>query len=30
MNTTWILVANAARARLYENTGIGKSLNLPS
>lgn len=30
MNTTWILVANAARARLYENTGIGKGLNLLS
>ena len=30
MNTTWILVANAARARLFENTGIGKGLNLLS
>lgn len=28
MSTTWILVANAARARLYENTGIGKGLKL--
>ena len=30
MSTTWILVANAARARLYENTGIGKGLALLS
>lgn len=30
MSTTWILVANAARARLYENTGIGKGLKLVS
>ncbi len=30
MSTTWILVANAARARLYENTGIGKGLKLLS
>ncbi len=30
MSTTWILVANAARARLFENTGIGKGLNLLS
>lgn len=30
MSTTWILVANAARARLYENTGIGKGLGLLS
>ena len=30
MSTIWILVANAARARLYENTGIGKGLKLLS
>ena len=30
MSTTWILVGNAARARLYENTGIGKGLKLLS
>jgi len=30
MSTTWILVANSARARLYENTGIGKGLKLVS
>ncbi len=30
MGTTWIVVANAARARLYENTGIGKGLKLLS
>ena len=28
MGTTWILIANATRARLYENTGIGKGLDL--
>lgn len=28
MSTTWILVANSARARLFENTGIGKGLKL--
>jgi protein required for attachment to host cells len=30
MSTTWILIGNAARARLYENTGIGKGLRLLS
>ena len=30
MSTTWILVANAARARLFENTGISKGLTLLS
>lgn len=30
MSTTWVLVANSARARLYENTGIGKGLKLLS
>lgn len=30
MSTTWILVANSARARLFENIGIGKGLNLVS
>jgi protein required for attachment to host cells len=30
MSTTWILVANASRARLFENTGINKGLRLVS
>lgn len=30
MSTTWILVANASRARLFENTGINKGLTLVS
>ena len=30
MSTTWILIGNSARARLYENTGIGKGLKLVS
>lgn len=30
MSTTWILIGNSARARLYENSGIGKGLNLLS
>lgn len=30
MSTTWILVANASRARLFENTGINKGLKLVS
>jgi protein required for attachment to host cells len=30
MSTTWILVANASTARLYENKGIGKGLQLIS
>ena len=28
MSTTWILVANSSTARIYENTGIAKGLNL--
>lgn len=28
MSTTWILVANASTARIYENTGINKGLQL--
>lgn len=28
MSTTWILVANASTARIYENKGIGKGLQL--
>ncbi len=30
MTTTWIVVANASRGRLYENAGIGKGLTLLS